>query len=381
MARPRRKNRHLPPKVRERHGSYHFIDDQGRSRKLCRVDEGEAKLYEELLKLKRAADRPHAMSEAISRFKLEHLPGLAVSTRAEHERILDIFAKVFDEFDILQVRPTDVTQVLKKKWPGKPTMQHHAKSRLSTFFRWCMDEGLRNDNPCRDLWVKGGAKHKSKWTHESFHAIRDALLPTLDESKWRRADGELRDDVRAGLMVQCYLDLSFLLYQRTTEIRRLRYSQVLERERLIHFEPTKTAKSSGAEIDIPITPALEAVLARVRSLAKIKPLPGGDAFVIQTRKGSPYTAFGIRSAINRAAIRAGYAAVKGPRSGLTAKDLRAFAASYAKAQGYTLEQLKAGLAHTTITTTEGYVQQHTTPVSEIVLSLPPRPRKSKNSGQ
>ena len=59
---------------------------------------------------------------------------------------------------------------------------------------------------------------------------------------------------------QCYLDLSFLLYQRTTDVRCLRYSQVLERERLIHFEATKTAKSSGAEIDIPITAALEAVV-------------------------------------------------------------------------------------------------------------------------
>lgn len=173
-------------------------------------------------------------------------------------------------------------------------------------------------------------------------------------------------------MLQCYLDLSFLLYQRTTEIRRLRYSQILERERLIHFEPSKTAKSSGA-IDIPITPALEAVLARARSLAKIKPGPGGDAFVIQTRKGGPYTAFGIRSAIDRAAIRA--------RSGLTAKDLRAYSASCAKAQGYTLEQLKAGLAHTTITTTEGCVRQHTTPVREVTLALPPRPAKHRNLGQ
>ncbi len=377
MGRRRRKNRHLPPRVREQHGSYHFVDHQGKWRKLSRVREGEAKLYEELLKLKRAAERPNSMPEAISRFKLDHLPGLAVSTRDEHQRILDLFAKVFDEFDVLHVRPTDIIQVLKKKWPGKFTMQHHAKSRLSTFFRWCMEEGLRNDNPCRDLWIKGGARHKSKWTRESFHAIRDALLPTLDESKWRRADGRLRDDVRAGLMVQCYLDLSFLLYQRTTDIRRLRYSQILEAERLIHFEPTKTARSSGAEIYIPITAALEAVLGRARSLAKIKPGPGGDAFVIQTRKGGPYTAFGIRSAIDRAAIRAGYATANGPRSGLTAKDLRAFAASCAKAQGYTLEQLKAGLAHTTITTTEGYVQQHTVPVSEVTLTLPPRPEKRR----
>lgn len=68
------------------------------------------------------------------------------------------------------------------------------------------------------------------------------------------------------------------------------------------------------------------------------------------------------------------AAVNGPRSGLTAKDLRAYAASCAKAQRYTLEQLKAGLAHTTITTTEGYVQQHTTTVSEVTLTLLTCPR-------
>jgi hypothetical protein len=76
-----------------------------------------------------------------------------------------------------------------------------------------------------------------------------------------------------GLKVE--IEWSFLLYQRTTEIRRLRYSQILERQRLIHFEPTKTAKSSGAEIDIPITVPLEVVLARARSLAKIKPAPAG----------------------------------------------------------------------------------------------------------
>ena len=43
-----------------------------------------------------------------------------MSTRDEHERILDLFVKVFDEFDVLHVRPTDVVQVLKKKWPGLP---------------------------------------------------------------------------------------------------------------------------------------------------------------------------------------------------------------------------------------------------------------------
>ena len=129
---------------------------RGPIRKLCRVEEGEAKLYEELLKIKRASEHPNRIAHAIARFKLDHLPTLSVTTRREHERIYDISIKVFGEFRVTEVRPTDIAQVLKKKWPRKFTMQHHAKSRLSTFFRWCIEEGLRHDNPCRELWVKGG---------------------------------------------------------------------------------------------------------------------------------------------------------------------------------------------------------------------------------
>jgi integrase len=263
---------------------------------------------------------------------------------------------------------------------SNPRMKRHAKARLSTFFRWCIEEGLRDDNPCRDVWLPEPQDHKSKWTDARYHAVRDAMVPR-DEATWHRKDGDMHADVRAGLMLQCYLDLSFLLYQRTTDVRLLRDSQVRERERLIHFFPTKTAKSSGKDIDIPLTAETAAVIARARSLAKVKPGPGGDAFVIQTTKGAPYTASGVRGAILLAAEQAGLAPPRNPgqkkpsAAGFTAKDLRAYAASTAKRQGYTLEQLKAGLAHTSITTTEGYVQQHTTPISEVALRLLERPKR------
>ena len=148
---------------------------------------------------------------------------------------------------------------------------------------------------------------------------------------------------------------------------------------LIHFEPSKTAKTSGKDVDIPITPEVAAVLARARKLAKIDPTLGGNAYIIQTSSGTPYTASGIRGAIGFAAERAGlapprHAGQRKPRaSGFTAKDLRAYASSSANQQGYSFEKLKTALAHARIATTEGYVQQHTTPVSEVVMRLPNRP--------
>src|SRR5262245_30658052 len=59
----------------------------------------------------------------------------------------------------------------------------------------------------------------------------------------------------------------------------LRKSQIRQRDCLIHFEPTKTAWSSGAEIGIPITAALDAGL-----LLSLEPESAGLAFVLLTQE-------------------------------------------------------------------------------------------------
>jgi integrase len=378
MGRPRKKDRHLPHRVYASDGAYYFVDLAGDWHWLSRVEDGEPAMYSALAKVKDAADNPDSMPEAIAAFKLEYLPTLAVTTRVEHGRMLDKIAHDFHGARVPDVRPKDVSRFLKQNFAASLSMKRHAKARLSTFFRWCVEEGLRDDNPCAEVWLAEPEDHKSKWTDAAYYAVRDAMVPK-DETTWRRANGELRADVRAGLALQCYLDLSFLLYQRTTDVRLLRESQIRESEKVIHFEPTKTKRSSGAAVDIPITPEIASVLTRARALARVKAGPRGDAYLIQTAQGSGYTASGIRHALDRAAEIAGLAPPRKPgqakpsASGYTAKDLRPYAASVAKRQGYTLEQLKVGLAHTSITTTEGYVQQHTTPVSAVLLKLPTRP--------
>jgi integrase len=341
-------NKGLPKGVRIRHGSYTFRIG-GRELALCRVEEGEGALYRELAKLHAENADLASMAKAIGAFKLAYLPTLAYSTQVEHGRLLDKFAKTFEAFRVDQVKPFHIHQLLESKWPTQITARKHAKARLSTFFTWAVAKGLRNDNPCRDLKVKDAPRHKSKWTVESYHRIREQQPP----------------------MLQCFMDLAFLLSQRSTDVRTLRWRQI--DGKCIRIEPTKTQKSSGQAVLIPITPAIAEVLERAKSLGKIKPLPGADAPVIQQRDGSPYGRFGIRSAMDRAAAKAGY-----PEGGYTAKDLRPFAATCAKAQGFTLEQLQVQLAHTSIGTTEGYIQQHHIPVSEVALTLPRKPKDGRD---
>lgn len=343
MGRPRKHDKGLPAYVRIRFGSYLYKD-----KKLCRVDEGEAAMYEALAKEK-ALPGIERVPAAVAKFKLEYLPRLAPSTRKEHARLLDIFAADFTDFRVDQVDSPAIKRSIKNLYPSKLTAAKHYKARVSTFFRWCIaDAGLIKINPCNAVWLDKAISKKTPWTTKLFWEVRDKLEP----------------------MHQCYHDLSFLLYQRTTDVRRLRREQI--RDGVIHFVPSKTLKSSGKEVDIPITPAIQSVLDRAaelsREIAKKRGVIG--PYVIHTRQGSAYTRSGIYSAYRRADEE-----LHGIPTGLNPKALRPFAVTMAKKRGYSLDQLQIGLAHTSQATTQGYVQQHEVPVSEVALELPERPKK------
>jgi len=303
-------------------------------------------MYAALAKIK-ALPGIDMVPAAVAKFKLEYLPRLAPSTRKEHERLLDIFAVDFAEFRVELVDAPAIKRSVKNLYPDKPTAAKHYKARISTFFRWCIaDVGLVKINPCSAVWLEKPVSRKTPWTPELFWAVRNKLEP----------------------MHQCYHDLSYLLYQRTTDVRQLRRQQI--RDGVIHFAPSKTLRSSGKEVDIPITPAIQEVLDRAAGLSKEIAKDRGviSPFVIHTRQGASYTRSGIHSAYRRADEE-----LHGKPIGLNPKALRPFAATMARKLGYRIDQLQVGLAHTSQRTTEGYVQQHEVPVSEVALTLPGAP--------
>ena len=344
MGRTRKSDKGLPARVYIRHGAYYFYDRAGRWHNLGRVTAGESAMYAAFSKIIEPGTRKGSMADALKRFRAVHLPTLTDSTRKEYERMYDVIAEGFAEFDVPQVQPRHVMQFL-GNFQATPTARKHYKARLSTFFRWAVTEqGMRDTNPCAELRLKGPVRRKSAWNDELFWAVRDKL-----------------DDI-----MQCYHDLSILLYQRTTEIRLLMQSQ--RHGDVIRFVPTKTEHSSGLSIDVPVTPEIDAVWKRALSLCKLSAGPGGDAPVIQQADGSTYTRSGIYSAYRRA----DKALHGGKTTRLNPKALRPYAATVAKRLGYGIEQLQVALAHTSVTTTEGYVQKHETPLSEVSMRLPER---------
>lgn len=337
---------------------YYYIEDlaersptTGRPKqkwhKLTRIDEGEAALLEALKQFHAAPAAPRAGSMAahVQAFTRAHFSTLTVDVRREYARMFTVISQAFEEFDTDQVLPGDVLSFLNTNFAGNPTTRRAYKARLSTFFSWCVLQGHITVNPCREIKLKAPPKRKSKLTDEKFWLIHRHLAP----------------------MGQVFLELLYLTRQRPTEIRLLRESQI--GHEYIHFTPSKTEHTSGEEVEILITPEIRAALDRARALRparKVEQLARRrDPYIIQTRDGSHYTKTGLYEVWRDAVVPAGL-------RGITTRDVRPYALSKMEAAGYSLREIQLAAAHSDVSTTEGYINQHRPRVSDAVISLPER---------
>lgn len=328
------------------HGRYYkmvsaYVDGKRKQKAipLSRVGDGEAALFRALANI----EQPDIVGNCparIDEFKTSYLPSLSAQSRKEYGRVYDDCKVALKSLSTEEVTPADIMDVLDQL--STPRMKHHYKSRLSTFFRWCCTRRYCAHNPCRDIEIKLLPAKRVEWTVEAWHAIRGKLPP----------------------MLQCYMDLCFLLYQRNTDARLLMLTQFQAGG--ISVTPLKTRRSSGKNVTIQRTAEIDAVLERAASLRK--GFQVASMYVICKPNGDPYTASGIRSIFNRAQKAVGL-------SGFTTKSIRPYAASVARRMGYTKEQIQVGLAHTTMSTTEGYLDRHAESVSVITLTLPEPPKK------
>lgn len=342
----------LPKGVSPADGAVYLIGNDystGKRRKvwtfICRIDEGQAAMYRKIADLSESAKGN--MPAQLDDFAKTYLPSQSSSWRKESERMIGNLKQFFTNYNVSQVEPTDVQDLVNHFEDAKESARKH-KGMLSKFFGWAiLVKRLRIDNPCRDVKVEGGKKKLMVWSADVFYSIRDAL-GTSDKAE----------------MMRCYMDLSFLLYQRSTDAR------ILERrhidDKIILVAPTKTRKSSGVEIEIPVTPELQAVLDRAAAISKKWKVV--CPFVIHTRQGTAYTRSGVYSAFRRSGERVGI-------KGADPKSVRKFAANQAKRAGYDMEELQDALGHSDISTTQGYVLKSTRRQSVVRLALPDRPLK------
>jgi integrase len=268
----------------------------------------------------------------------------------EINRECSFVAESFADIDVANVVPVDVAEFV-DQWEGR-RMAEVWLSFLSGFFAWCCRKGYRTDNPCSNVKVEKAKAKKIYITHDQYHAIRDAALIGKDGRP-----------TSSGVSLQCYMDLCYLLYQRTTEIRLLKKDSIDLDKKEIIFKPTKTEVSSAASVIVPISEEIEKVV-----LLALKHSHPDCPYLIHSDNNDAYTRTGIGSAFRRAAERAGI-------KGVNLKALRAKAATDAELAGFADEQIMVGLAHTDKSMTANYIKMRLPKRSEVVLPMPAKKQK------
>lgn len=325
------------------HGRYYEVINAGMPKPkwvpLTRVSDGIEALLAKLDDMDIVV-RESGMQRAIRQYLSDHLPTLTPAVRKEHERMFGKIAKAFQQFDVPQVRPRHAKDFL-KLFDAKRAARQSYKYRLSAFFSWCVVEGLCEVNPLREIRIKGPTRKRQPWTDDLFIAVGEKLPP----------------------MELCYHELSLLLYNRTTDVRHLQRKQLTAEG--IKFEPSKTGDTTAKAVIIPWTPEIRVVIKRAEALTREMGLVTCP-YIIHTSAGTAYTRSGIYSAYRRAdeALHGGEA------TGLNPKALRPYALTKAYREGYSMEQISVAAAHVNQSTTEGYIQHHDAPVSQVVLQLP-----------
>lgn len=355
----RKSTTRLPAGVTLKNGRYYrpryrgLVDGKRRYEwiPLSREAEGLAALYAALARLEgETGRRKDALPDAVDDWLKTALPGLSAAEQIDTARMAQIIRAAFGDFRVEQVQARDCLDFL-NQWSlaGKLRTAQRYRATLVKFFRWTIIMGLRQDNPVDPIRLKAPRARQRYITDAEFAAIRAALL------------GDPGHAAASGPMAQVYVDLLYLTGQRGTDIRLLRWSQVDDTAGVIHFTPSKTEHSSGAKVDVAITPAIAETLARARQLARARARI--SPYVIHNLDGDAYTAHGIGTAWERARKRAGI-------EDATLKDIRAKHGTDAKKLGHSIEEIQDALAHEDQGTTRIYLKQREVKKGRIALTLP-----------
>lgn len=297
-----KKNRHLPPRMRFKHGTYYLDTGTGSNRKWLRLgrDRHEAwAKYAQLLPVaeKRGGTFADLVAECV---RSPQWARLAPRTRADYDTALENLLKAFGDAPVTQIRETDVGRYMDLR------SSIHGANREKAVLSKVLQLGIRWG------WCKENVAQKI-----GYHPTQ-ARKRIITRAEWKAI-------WLAGLdPLPVFMDLAFITGLRVGDVLALRWSQV--RDDGLYVLQSKNHVEGLYEM----TQGLRDVLERARRLHmksdSVSPLLKPDTAIIHTKKFRPYKYAGIRSSWDRACVRAEV-------EGVRIHDIRRTAITMAKKAG------------------------------------------------
>jgi integrase len=172
--------KHLPPKVREKHGRYYYRHE-GKDLPLTRVEEGAAALYTALQVY--TSDRPATYGQLMILYVARALGELKPATQPEYLRQINgRLQHHFGHMLLNTLEATHVAQYLQlRKVEGAPIGGNRERATLGAIISWGMRFGWCGTNPCYGVRRNKETPSKVYVPDEVLSAELDRAPPCLAE--------------------------------------------------------------------------------------------------------------------------------------------------------------------------------------------------------
>lgn len=325
----------LPKGVHAKHGAYYLVRQVNKRRawtRLSAIADGMPALYRALADIEAVGATDDRMASLIAQWQADVGARHSRKTQANDAYQTRTIGEAFVEFRASEVRAPDVVEFL-RQYQDRPRTYNAYRAMMRELMRYAEARGMRDagSNPV-DAVRTMGIKARSRYiTDSELRRIKVAAMRT-------GKDGEIGP---SGRMVCAVIDMAYLTGQRIGDVLALEWGDI-GREGVL-FAPAKIEDSTGAQVLIEWTPALRALVARIKAAPHV-----GLRHVFTTRGGSAYSYTALNSAWRRALARSG---VKDAHI----HDIRAKALTDVdRSHGVTAAQRMG--AHATQSQTAGYVR-------------------------
>lgn len=306
--RPRKKDRHLPACVYQRHGAFYYVHKG----KWTRLGED---LHTALLEYASIVAVPENGFPALVDKALPHITrDVSDSTARIYRRCAGILKETFAEFRPEQVTHGAIVQ-MQDMWRERAATGNHLLTTLKLIFQWAMDREIVVANPTLSVKRLPTGQRDRLITWAEYQAIY----------------------AKAPDWVQVIMDLCYLTGQRIGDVLKIEYGHLLDDG--IFFEQEKT----GKKLIVAWTPELRAVAERAR---KLKYSVKSAKYLLSGRSGTKRERQNVWRYYKAAARAAGVPDV-------TLHDLRAMSGTEADREGKNATEL---LGHTDAHTTRIYLR-------------------------
>jgi len=234
--RPRKKDRHLPACMYQKHGAYYLVR-KGKWERLGTDLQDALMLYAKRI----AAGTQGGMPDLIDRALKHHCTHkkLSPNTVAQYEVAAERLRTIFAEFEPHQVMPKHVAAV-KMELAGTPNMCNRILSFLRIVFGYALEWQEVDSNPCIGITRHAEGRRDRYITDAEFAALLNAASP----------------------YIRCILEMCYLTGQRIGDVISIRLADISDEG--VSFIQEKT----GAKLIVAMTPDMRDVIDRAKALPR-----------------------------------------------------------------------------------------------------------------